>query len=372
MEESRVKGRRRPESRDVEGGLYNSQDQSGLVFRRTLVQSITILVIALLAILAGRSIYILLLFFAGILLAILLDFFAKQLMRAPKMPHWLAVTIVLIFLSALLTMFVVTVVPMISEETEALATQLGKSIQELMHWLERTAGGRFLVGQMSSLEEVSGNGDLWQRIAGVFSTTLGAVTALGIILIVGVFLAYSPGMYQSGFVHLIPPSHRERAIEVMTEIGTTLRWWLVGQMISMTVLAVSTWIMLTLFDVPLALILALITGMLTFVPYLGPLIALVPILLLAFLQSPVLALYVFIFYMGIQNMEANVLMPIIFHKTVHIPPALGVICQILFGSLFGFLGFILAIPLMAVLLQFIKMVYVEDVLGDRNPEDAPV
>jgi predicted PurR-regulated permease PerM len=94
----------------------------------------------------------------------------------------------------------------------------------------------------------------------------------------------------------------------------------------------------------------------------------VPIILLSFLQSPLVALYVFLLYMGIQNVEANVLMPIIFHRTVHIPPALGVLSQILFGSLLGFLGFILAIPLMAVVLQFVKMVYVADGLGDNSVE----
>jgi hypothetical protein len=96
------------------------------------------------------------------------------------------------------------------------------------------------------------------------------------------------------------------------------------------------------------------------------LIALVPILLVALLQSPLLALYVFMLYMVIQNVESNVIMPIVFHRTAHIPPALGVVSQILFGSLLGFLGFVLAIPLMAVILQLVKMVYVEDILGDRR------
>jgi predicted PurR-regulated permease PerM len=137
----------------------------------------------------------------------------------------------------------------------------------------------------------------------------------------------------------------------------------------MVILGVSTWIMLALLGVPQALILALISGGVTFVPYLGPLIALVPILLVAFLESPLLALYVFILYMVIQNVESNVIMPIVFHRTAQIPPALDVVSQILFGSLLGFLGFLLAVPLMAVILQSVKMIYVEDILGDRSLND---
>jgi predicted PurR-regulated permease PerM len=354
-------------SLEEEGGLYNSPGKSGLVFRRTVIQTLTILAIVSLALLAGTTIYILLLFFAGVLLAILLDTFAKQLMRIPRMPHWLAVTLILILMATLLTGIVILVIPAVTEETAALIEQIEKSIEQLVKRLEMTAAGRYVVDQLAGLgEQVTGNGGMWVRVAGIFSTTLGAITGLGIILIVGVFLAYSPGMYQSGFLHLVPPSQRPRAVEVMTALGVTLRWWLLGQLISMFVLAVSTWIMLTLLGVPLALILALITGLMTFIPYLGPLIALIPIVMLAFLESPLLALNVFILYMLIQNVEANVIMPIIFHRTVHIPPALGVISQILFGTLLGILGFILAIPLMAVLIQFLKMVYVEDVLGDRS------
>ncbi|MFP4517557.1 MAG: AI-2E family transporter [Desulfovibrionales bacterium] len=357
---------------DKEEGLYGSPGTSGQILRKTVVQSITVLVIVTLVLLVRETNSILLLFFAGILLAVLLDLFSRQIMRVPKITHWLAVTIALIILTGVIILLFIVVVPMLAEETEALSTQLQRSIEELQGWLQKNTGGRFLVEQLSMLDERASNDtDMWGRVAGIFSTTMGAITSMTIIIIVGVFLAYSPGMYTSGFLHLFPMTYRDRAAEVMSAIGTTLRWWLLGQMISMTILAVSTWIMLTLLNVPLALILALITGIMTFIPYLGPLIALVPIILLSFLQSPFLALYVFILYMLIQNMEANVIMPIIFHRTAHVPPALGVISQILFGSLFGILGFILAIPLMAVILQFLKMVYVEDVLGDSSAVEAP-
>jgi predicted PurR-regulated permease PerM len=257
---------------------------------------------------------------------------------------------------------------MMVEEMGELVSQLEESIMQLIKWMEENAVGQFLLKQISGLEETVNDGQLWTRVSGIFSGTFSAVTGILIMLIVGIFLAYNPGMYKSGFLHLVPLDLRDRADEIITEIGSTIRWWLVGQLISMLVLGVSTWLMLVLLNVPLAPILALITGLLTFVPYLGPFIAFVPIVLVAFLQSPLVAFYVFIIYMIIQNLEGNVLMPLIFYRTVHIPPAIGVISQILFGSLMGLMGFVLAIPLMAVFIKFVKMVYVEDVLGDKSVE----
>lgn len=351
---------------EVSEGLYNSNKIGSQVFRRTIVQAVTFLVIILLVLLAGRMIHLLLLFFAGIMLAVLLDLFASQLTRLRWIPHWVAITIVLIILLSLLGLFFFTAGPVVAMEMKELASQIEKSIEQLTEWLEGSEAGLFLLDQISGLKNITEDGDLWSRMSDIFSATYSAIFGIGTILIVGVFLAYSPGLYKSGFIHLVPPHLRKRSVEVLTEIGTTLRWWLVGQLISMVILAVTTWIMLTLLNVPLAPMLGLITGLLTFIPYLGPLIALIPILLISFLASPLVVLYVFILYMVIQNVEANVLMPIIFYRTVRIPPALGVISQILFGSLIGVLGFILAIPLMAVILQFIKMVYVEDLLGDKN------
>lgn len=364
------KSKRYPSS-EAPSGLYTSNEAGGILFRKTFIQTITVLIIVLLALLAGKMIYILLLFFAGIMLSVLLNFIGMQFMRIRWVPHWLAITLALIILTIAVVLIIIMVVPLLADKIEPFVSQLEKSILKLKTWLEGNEGGRFLLMQVFGPEDKETNGELLTKVTTIFSTTFGALTGVIIVFVVGIFLAYSPGLYKSGFLHLFPVNHRDRAVEVITEIGIILRWWLLGQLISMMVLSITTWIMLALLKVPMAPLLALLTGLLTFIPYLGPLIALVPIILMAFLESPLLAMYVFILYMLIQNIEANVLMPIIFHRTVHIPPAIGVISQILFGSLIGFLGFVLAIPLTAVVLQFVKMVYVEDVLGDDNVDNAP-
>jgi predicted PurR-regulated permease PerM len=116
--------------------------------------------------------------------------------------------------------------------------------------------------------------------------------------------------------------------------------------------------------VPLAVALGLLTGILTFVPYLGPLLAAIPILLIAFVESPTLMLTVLVLYLLIQNVESSIIMPMIFRRTVHLPPVLTIIAQILLGAIFGFVGVILATPLMAAGLSLVKLIYVEDTLGD--------
>ncbi len=359
------------EHSDANEGLYNASGGSGLVFRKSLVQATTFLAVVLLTLLVYATIYILLLVFAGILLAVLVDYFGRQLMRVPRIPHWLAVTTVLAVLAALLVLMVLLLIPVVVEETLKLAGQLEESVEQLIDWLQEATGGQLRVEQIWEMEELPGIGQVWRGVAGIFATTIGAITGLSIVVIVGVFIAYRPRLYMTGLMRLVPVVHRPRAAEVLAAVGVTLRRWLLGQLISMILLALSTWIMLALLGIPQAPSLALITGAMTFVPYLGPIIALIPILMISFLESPLLALYVLILYMAIQNVEANVIMPIVFHRTAHIPPALGVISQILFGSLLGFLGFVLAIPLMAVVLQMVKMVYVEDILGDSNREDTP-
>ncbi len=223
-------------------GLYNSEGGSGKVFRKSLVQAITILAVVGLALLATAAVYILLLVFAGILLAVLLVFFAGQLTRLPAVPHWLAVTVVLVLLMGMLVLVVNLVIPLVVEESGQLAEQLEKSIQQLAEWVREYADGNFPVDDFPAVEEqLPALGDLWSGVTGIFTTTMDVLTSVAIILVVGVFIAYSPTMHMQGVLHLVPLGYRARAAEVMAAVGLTVRWWLLGQLISMVILAISTW-----------------------------------------------------------------------------------------------------------------------------------
>ncbi|CAN5257774.1 AI-2E family transporter [soil metagenome] len=331
---------------------------------------VTTLVIAALLLLVcfilWKASQVLLLVFAGILLAVVLRSAADLLMRVtPLTPRW-AMTVVLVLGVAGISLFVWGAAGPVSEQFGKLRESLTESIGELNDYLMQREDGEEVVEKAEDMQENLFNGsEIWKRAGGIFATTLGALGGAGVVLITGVFLAYNPQTYISGFLRLIPIGRRARTCEVVTRLGVTLRGWLIGQLISMAFLFLTTWLMLWLLGVPLALILALLTGILTFIPYLGPLIALVPIVLAAFVEDPNLALYTTLLYLVIQNIEGNVLIPLILERTVHLPPALTIAGQLIMGTMLGVLGLILAPPLTAVAMVVIQMLYVEDVLGDK-------
>jgi predicted PurR-regulated permease PerM len=333
-------------------------------WRRSLSLLLIIALMVFVIYVLWKAVHVLLLFFAGALLAVLLRTFADGICWLVPVGAKVSLTIAIFLLVGSMTLAGWLVAPQVAEQVEKLGTSIGESISGVEDKLREWGIGRHVADGLERVQEMAADEAMVGRVAGVFSTTFGALAAALLTVTVAVFLAYQPMLYVNGLMRLIPQARRERTRQVMETIGHTLRWWLVGQLISMAVLFASTWVMLALLGVPLAFILALLTGLLTFIPYLGPILALLPILLIAFVEGPELALWVFILYMVIQNVEANVLMPIVFHKTVHLPPALTLAAQILLGSMLGFLGVVLATPLAAVALVVVQMLYVEDALGD--------
>lgn len=354
---------------------YSAPAPRGFEARVGAVLLMTFLFVGLALVLWSAS-QVLLLFFAGILLAVILRTASNALTRWTRLrPRW-AVTLVLVLTVSLVAGTTWLAAPRVAVQLQALSQNLQKSVETLTAQLEQLPGGEEVVERATEMQEGIADGGfdlsaIWQQVGGIFATTFGAIAGILILTVVGVFLAYSPELYVTGFLRLVPKSKRSRTCEVLAALGTTLQGWLVGQLISMAILFVSTWVMLALLGVPLAFILALLTGILTFVPYIGPIIAVIPILMVAFIQSPTLAMYTGLLYLVIQNVEANVIMPLIFQRTVHLPPALSIIGQLILGGIFGILGFILATPLTAIALVLAQKLYVEDVLGDSMDEEVP-
>ncbi len=317
-----------------------------------------------------QAVPVLLLLFAGTLIALAVRFLSDNLTRLSGLSPPLSVTIVLVLLAGAVVGAGVLMAPAVAEQMAELAASLRESLITVQEWLEEQNLGQYVFGWMEDLENDDGMAEMWMEIVGAFATGFGAIGAFTLVLIVGVFLSYNPELYAAGLLRMIPIPGRPRADHIMKELAHTLRQWLVGQLISMVLLAVSTWLMLWLLGVRLAAALAILTGILTFIPYLGPLLAAIPILLIAFVQSPTLGLVVLILYLVIQTVEGSIVMPMVFKRTVHLPPVLTIISQVLLGAMFGIVGVILATPLMAAGLSLVKMVYVEDTLGDSFEQPA--
>lgn len=329
----------------------------------------TLLVVSVfvaLALLLWYASQVVLLLFAAVLMAVILRTAGMAVARWTGMRDGWALVLVLVLTVAAMVGGVWLAAPAVSEQVGTLRENLQSSLDTLSTRASALPGGEQVMASASEARTLLlDNGTVWQRVGGVFTTTLGALSGLAVILFVGGFLAFDPGLYARGMMRLIPLAKRPRAAHVFSELGSTLQGWLLGQIISMAVLFLTTWVMLWALGVPLAFILALLTGIMTFVPYIGPLIALIPIVLVALVDSPALALKTGALFMVIQNVEANVIMPLVFQRMVHLPPALTIAGQLLLGAIFGVLGFILATPLTAVLLVAVQLLYVEDVLGDR-------
>ena len=209
----------------------------------------------------------------------------------------------------------------------------------------------------------------WLRGAGgyvrpILSTTAAVVTGLLLVTFVAVYYAVEPRTYREGLLLLVPHGGRDRAREVMGATGVVLRRWLVAQLAAMLIVGVVTTGALLLLDVEAAVALGVLAGLLEFVPYAGPIIAAVPAIAMGFLDSPEKALWVAGVYLVIQQLESNILQPILMREGLEVPPILTIVAQGIMALLFGFLGVLVAVPLLAAIVVPVKMLYVQDVMGD--------
>jgi predicted PurR-regulated permease PerM len=201
------------------------------------------------------------------------------------------------------------------------------------------------------------------------SSTIEIVTGLLIIIFLSIYIAVDPEMYRRGIMHLFPHERRERTGEVLSAIAAVLRKWLVTQLIAMVTLGIVTTILLLALDVKAAFALGLLSGLFEFIPTLGPIISALPAIAMGFLDSPEKALWVTIAYIGVHFLEGHLLIPLLMKGGINLPPALTVFSQALMAVLFGFLGLMCAVPLLAATVVGVKMLYVEDVVGD--PQIGP-
>ena len=193
------------------------------------------------------------------------------------------------------------------------------------------------------------------------------IADLVVVIFAGIYLATQPNFYRSGVIKLVPPRRRAVVDEALVESERALRLWLKGQAIAMVVVGALTGTGLWLLDVPSALTLGLLAGMLEFVPFAGPLIAAVPAVLLSLVAGPETTLWVCLLYLGVQQFEGNLLTPMIQQYVVELPGVVLLFSLIGFGTLFGPLGIVLAAPLAVVTTVLVKRLYVIDALDTATP-----
>lgn len=315
---------------------------------------------------------VLLLVFAAILLAILLRALASRLARHSPLGIAPALVVVALLALGLLVLAGWLLSRGVGAEIAQLAEALPRAAGEVRQRAAEVAWLQPLLDRLPGAGTTgTPRGDVLGRITGFLSTTFGAAANVLIAVVVGAYLAASGPTYRDGFARLFPPPRRPRVSQVLDELGTTLGWWLAAKFASMAVIGVLTWAGLASLGVPLATPLALIAALLTFVPNLGPLLSLVPAVLLALVESPQLALYVQLLYAGIQFVETYLVTPLMEKRMVSLPPALTITAQVLFGVLAGFMGLLLAAPLTTAGLVLVRRLWLEGVLGERVAPMGP-
>ncbi|MBC7900408.1 MAG: AI-2E family transporter [Saprospiraceae bacterium] len=349
---------------------------SPINFERTHVQRVLITAgIVIFALLTLLLLYytfdIVMLAFAGVLLAIFLRGLADLAGRYVKVGEGWLVLIVSVLLLGILAGSIALLAPSVAEQARHLRQEIPVSIQKVGNYLSQYGWGRTIIEQLPTTEAakqmITDSGFL-SSLGGFFSSTLGAIGNFFVVILLAIYLATEPRFYVHGFTKLFPVDRRFRVNEVVAGIGETLRWWLIGKVGSMIFIGILTWIGLSIIGVPLALTLGLIAGLLSFIPNFGPIISAVPALLLAFIDSPITAVYVLALYIGVQLIESNLVTPIIERETVELPPALTIIFQLALSVMIGGLGLVLATPLLAMMMVLVQMVYIQDVLGDKDTE----
>lgn len=339
---------------------------------RVLIATLVVVSVLLILLLIWYAADLLMLVFAAVLISILLRTFSEFLVQKTRLSHGLALAIVAIALLVLMVGSAWLVTGRLATQMQQFRMLLPQAVQNVRDYMGQYEWGRNAIDSLLRLGDVitTRGGTVISQLLGLASTTLGVIINIVIVFIMGVYLASQPDLYARGLKLLVPARHRLRVGEVLDVIEDALRRWLMGRFGLMIINGLLTAVGLWILGVPLAFTLGLLAGILNFVPNFGPWIAAIPAVLIAFLQGPQQALFVAVLYLVLQSVDGYFLTPLVDRRSVELPPVVTITAQVLLGIAFGFVGILLASPLAAVVMILVKMLYLEDLLGEKASPEA--
>ena len=298
--------------------------------------------------------------FLGILLGLALSK-AGDWLQAHRVRRAIGVPAVLIAGIALFVGAAMAIAPQVAVQGDEIAKELPKALQLAEKKFSRLpismkGGWSAQIGK-----ELRG---MTKYLFPVISSVLGAIGGLVVILFIAMYVALEPGLYREGILHLIPHPKRDRAEEVLDAVRDTLRQWLIARLIAMVAIGTVTGLALAAMGIKGAAALGLIAGVFELIPFFGPFAAAIPAVGIALTDSPAKALAVVALYLVIQQLEGNLITPLILEKRLDVPPLLTIVSVSAMGVVFGVLGMLVAEPILAATLVVTKMLYVQDVVHD--------
>lgn len=309
--------------------------------------------------------------FLSILFALFLSIFVEML--EPFMPRVLATVLVFVAVLGVVVGFFFLTWPSLEGQIATVRQDVPRIVQDVSQWIQ----GQVQVLAGTEAEEADLRQQLNERmtdemadiVAGalpLLNTAVGALSGLLVVVFAGVFLTVSPRTYLNGLLALVPPRGRGRLKAALEESAGALRRWIGGMSVGMVIIFAFTTTGLWLLGVPAYLALGVIAAVLVFIPFVGPILSAIPAVALGFTVSPTMALWVALLYLVIQLLESNALTPLVMKRAVDLPPALTILFQMAMAVLFGFIGLLVAVPLLAAARILVERLYVDQLEAEGS------
>jgi predicted PurR-regulated permease PerM len=335
-----------------------------------LSQLISLVILALSIYLLWQIRQVVLLAFTAVVLATVLNRIVRQIQQHIIKRRSIAVLITLIIFLILITIFIVAIAPPFIDQFQQLIDKVPRGINQLSVWFfqwQNQLPNQFLESFRSSIDRLvqtpqSLGTEIISNFFTVFSSTLNNIVSILLILVLTIMILVNPLQYRKAFINLFPAFWRKQVNHILDRCEEGISGWSLGMVFSMTVITILSSIGLFILGIPLVLANALLAGLLNFIPNVGATLSVIPPMAIALLDAPWKAVGVLILYILVQQVETNILTPIIMQKQVSLLPAVTLVSQLIFAIFFGFWGLLLALPLTIVFQVLLQELLIKNVL----------
>lgn len=347
----------------TDGPVHDSSGGGPSFSRKVLIA--LLMIAALLAVWKARE--VLLVAMLGVLFGVgltpVLDWLERHRIR-----RVLGILLVLLVTAGLIAVTVLAIGPSLKRQAGELRKDLPAAMDRIWSGVRDAVPAADLPSRDEAQEQIGESsagalGTIASQMVGVFRGVVGAVGGLLLVIAIACYTALNPRVYTRSFLMLLSARRRKKASEAIDAIAVTWRRWLFGQLISMVVIGVLTTGALLIIGVRAPLALGLLAGISEFIPVFGPLLSAIPALAIAFLESPTQAMWVLVAYLVIQQIESNVVTPLVMKEAVHVPPLITILAGSLMVLFAGFAGLLMAVPLAAAVLAAARVFVGEEFLA---------
>jgi predicted PurR-regulated permease PerM len=286
----------------------------------------------------------LLLIVGGIVFAAMLDGGARLLGRAIPIPRGWRLLIVTLAATAFLTWITILAGTQLIDQAETLRTTVEGQVGRILIWAQEEGLMKQAIPVTEIGKEILGS---LGRLTSAVSSVFGIVASVAMIIVIGLFLAIEPRLYERGVAWMLPMEERGSFYRTMNAMGATLRRLMAARLLAMLVEGVATWLLLSLGGVPMAALLGVLTGLFAFLPNIGALISGTLMILVGFSGGLETGVWAIAVYLAVHLVDGYIVVPMVAKRSVDLPPALLLGAQLLFGALFGILGLVFADPIVA-------------------------